>query len=274
MTVSFFLSQLFFFCNFFPAFAGVDVTVSTRPPLPPPKNGSVYVIAHRGAHLHIPENTLPAYAKAIELGVDFIEIDVRTTADSHWVSVHNSSLQSYVENDRRFISEMALKQIQSVDVGRRLGEKWQGARIPTLEEIVALCKGRCGIYMDLKSADIPKLASYMEANAMLNSVLWYVDSEEPVLAAAASKFPRCLFMPDPGPEKNLIQLFEKYRPVVVATVWEYCSATFVQTCHQHGALVFMDEDRPEDWARALAWGVDGIQTDDPERLIKFLNTKK
>jgi|GEM_PF-3563182 len=44
-----------------------------------PKNGNTYVIAHRGAHVGIPENSLPAYQKAIDLGCDFVEIDVRTT---------------------------------------------------------------------------------------------------------------------------------------------------------------------------------------------------
>ena len=43
-------------------------------PLNPPRHGGVYVIAHRGAHDDgIPENTLPAYKKAIELGADFVE---------------------------------------------------------------------------------------------------------------------------------------------------------------------------------------------------------
>jgi glycerophosphoryl diester phosphodiesterase len=274
MLVSSFLLHLFFFCNLFPAAMAFHSACPARAALPAPKHGSVYVIAHRGAHLQIPENTLPAYAKAIELGVDFIEIDVRTTADSHWVSVHNSSLQGYVENDHRHVSQLTLKEIQSLDVGKRVGEQWKETRIPTVEEIVALCKSRCGIYLDLKSADIPRLASYINAQGMMSSVLWYVDSTAPVLATAASSLPGCLFMPDPGPEKNLIQLFEVYHPAVVATVWEYCSASFVRTCHQHGALVFMDEGRPEDWAKALAWGVDGIQTDDPEGLINFLKNKK
>ena len=45
-------------------------------PLKPPRNGGVYVIAHRGAHQGPPENSLPAYQKAIDLGCDFVEVDV------------------------------------------------------------------------------------------------------------------------------------------------------------------------------------------------------
>ncbi len=59
---------------------------------PEPKNGNTYVIAHRGAHNGIPENSLAAYQKAIDLGCDFIEIDVRKSRDGKMVSVHNSTI--------------------------------------------------------------------------------------------------------------------------------------------------------------------------------------
>jgi hypothetical protein len=49
--------------------------------LPQPRHGGVYVVAHRGAHNGIPENTIAAYKAAIEMGVDFVEIDLRTTRD-------------------------------------------------------------------------------------------------------------------------------------------------------------------------------------------------
>ncbi|MCB0684956.1 MAG: hypothetical protein KDC53_00485, partial [Saprospiraceae bacterium] len=65
---------------------------SQMPRLSPPKHGETYVIAHRGAHKDAPENSLPAYQKAIDLGCDFIEIDVRSTNDSELVSIHNADI--------------------------------------------------------------------------------------------------------------------------------------------------------------------------------------
>ena len=49
--------------------------------LPKPKKGNIYVVAHRGVHNGIPENTLAAYQKAIDLRCDFVEIDIRKTKD-------------------------------------------------------------------------------------------------------------------------------------------------------------------------------------------------
>ena len=72
-----------------------------------PKNG-VYVIAHRGAHNGIPENSLAAYRKAIDLGCDFVEIDVRTTKDGKFVSIHNSRVDEYVTGVKAKVSDLIL----------------------------------------------------------------------------------------------------------------------------------------------------------------------
>jgi len=65
-------------------------------PLKPPRHGDIYVIAHRGAHNGIPENSIPAYQKAIDLGADFVEVDIRTSSDGHFISIHNSTVDAYV----------------------------------------------------------------------------------------------------------------------------------------------------------------------------------
>ena len=78
----------------------------------PPNQGGVYVIAHRGAHQRIPENTLAAYRKAIELGADFVEIDLRTTKDGEFISIHNRTVDAYtVDGTRGKVSDFTLAEI-------------------------------------------------------------------------------------------------------------------------------------------------------------------
>jgi hypothetical protein len=74
-------------------------------------------------------------------------------------------------------------------------------------------------------------------------------------------------------EKMLRKVIERFKPAVVAAVWEHFSKDFADACHAAGALVFVDEDNSESWAPALEWGADGIQTDDPEGLIAFLRAR-
>lgn len=245
------------------------------PVLSPPNHGGVYVIAHRGAHQGIPENTLAAYRKAIELGADFVEIDLRTTQDGHFVSVHNRTVDAYTQDGTSGkVRDLTLAQLKALDIGSRVDPKWKSERVPTFDEILTLCKGRIGIYLDLKDASIEQVAGTIQDFRMQRQVLWCV---APHRVAEIREFcPDCLPMPDPRSERTLPQMLKSTRPKIVAPVWNDFSSTFSEPCHQVGALVFVDEQTsdPANWEQALNWGADGIQTDAPEQLIQFLKQRQ
>lgn len=243
-------------------------------PLKPPKHGGVYVVAHRGAHFEekIPENSIPAYQKAIDIGVDFVEIDVRTTKDGHFVSVHNENVNQYVvEDHNRKVADMTLAELKQLDIGSRNGSEWKDTRIPTFEEILDLCKGKCGIYLDLKQAPVKPLIEIIKTRDMVDDVIWYADDDE--LEEIKKFSSESIIMPDPGPEEYLPELINRFHPEVIAAVWKYVSADFVKTSHDAGAIVIVDGKGPKTWKPAIEWGMDGIQTDQPAALIEFLNNK-
>lgn len=250
--------------------AVLALAANAASPMPPPKHGGIYVVAHRGAHEGIPENTLAAYRKAIELGVDYVEIDLRTTKDGRLVSVHNSTVDAYTNDATGPVRDFTLAELRAMDIGSRVGPEWRNERIPTFEEILDLCKGKCGVYLDLKDADVAQAVALIKARGMEGDVVWYADLRE--LEELAKHCPKCIPMPDPGPEALLPRVLET-KPPVVATVWKYFSATFAKTCHDAGAIVVMDESDPSCWDQALAWGVDGIQTDHPKDLVEYLDKR-
>jgi len=240
--------------------------------LHPPKHGGVYVVAHRGAHQGIPENSLPAYQKAIDLGADFVEIDVRTTKDGKFVSMHNSSVDSYVEGASGKVRDFSLAELRQLDIGSRVGPEWQGTRIPTFEEILDLCHGKIGIYLDLKDAPIAPLIDIIKSRGMERDILWCLGGFRE-LDQVQRLCPECILMPDPDAERNLVEIIARYKPMVVAPVWSDFSKSLVETCHAANALVIVDERDRDSWAQALEWGVDGIQTDYPAELIAYLEKR-
>lgn len=241
--------------------------------LKPPKHGGVYVVAHRGAHRGIPENTLAAYRKAIDLGVDFVEIDVRTTKDGRFVSIHNADVDDYVaDGTTGKVRDFTLEALRRLDIGSRIGPEWKGQKIPTVEEILDLCRGRCGIYLDLKDAPVGPLVEAVRQRGMERDVLWYANPDE--IRQIRQLCPDCIGMPDPGPEKNLPQLIEDLRPRVIAATWRHFSRDFAETCHAARAIVIVDESWFRSWRRAVARHADGIQTNHPEELIRFLKKRK
>ncbi len=241
--------------------------------LKPPNNGGIYVVAHRGAHQGIPENSLAAYQKAINLGVDFVEVDIRTTKDGEFVSIHNRAIDAYVPGKTGAVKDLTLAELKALDIGKRIGPEWEDTRIPTFEEILNLCKGKCGIYLDLKAAPIPSLVALIKEKGMVNSVIWCLaDYEE--MSELNKTCPECILMPDPGDLDEFAKILSEFRPIVVAPVWRELSKELINMSHEAGALVIVDEQDKESWTQALEWGVNGIQTDHPGELIKYLTTNK
>jgi len=242
----------------------------------PKAKNRVYVIAHRGAHIGIPENSLAAYQKAIDLRCDFVEIDVRTTKDGKFVSVHNSTIDDYVKGATGKVKDLTLAQLEALDIGSRVGPEWKNTRIPTFEQILKLCQGKIGIYLDLKDAPVPDLMKLIKKYHMERDVIWYIPSRYLMQMKNEKKaFGKSFPMPDPGPEKNLEKVLTKLKPAVIATDMGVLSRSFVEKAHQKNAKVFVDEDKgtEAEWNEILSWKTDGIQTNDPGKLIQFLKNK-
>jgi glycerophosphoryl diester phosphodiesterase len=255
-------------CALFAACLVARSLAGDEPLLPAPNQGGVYVIAHRGAHQGIPENTLAAYRRAIDLGCDFVEVDLRTTSDGEIVSIHNATVDAYTKDARGPVKNFTLAQLKALDIGSRVDPKWKDERIPTFREILELCRDKIGVYVDMKDVRAADAVKLVQEFDMERRCVWYGGPNDLKDVKAAS--PKCRLMPDPGPAIFLPAVLEQWRPKVVASVQKFCTEDFVQKCHDAGALVFVDEKTPDDWERFLAWKVDGIQTDHPEQLVERL----
>ncbi|HET7558999.1 MAG TPA: glycerophosphodiester phosphodiesterase family protein, partial [Limnochordia bacterium] len=88
------------------------------------------VVGHRGAAGLVPENTIPSWERAIALGCDFIECDVRVTRDGELVIMHDAKIDRTTSGTGA-VAELTLVEIRAVDAGN-------GERVPTLSEFLDL----------------------------------------------------------------------------------------------------------------------------------------
>jgi len=107
------------------------------------------VIAHRGASADAPENTLAALELAIEQGADWVEIDVQETRDGEVVVIHDSDLKKIGGSGLK-VYESSLPDLQNVDIGSWMDPSFSDQRIPTLLQVLALCKNRIKVVIELK----------------------------------------------------------------------------------------------------------------------------
>jgi len=110
-------------------------------------------IAHRGASGLAPENTLAAFSKALEIGVDAVELDVHATKDRKVVVIHDSTLDRTTDVKGR-VSELTLAEILKAKAGIRFGKEFSQEKIPTLNESLDLIKDNAITVVEIKQQDI------------------------------------------------------------------------------------------------------------------------
>ncbi len=109
-----------------------------------------FIIAHRGASYHAPENTLAAFRAAYEQGADGIETDVQLTGDGRLVTHHNYIIEGCSAGSGA-IARMSLAELKECDVGAYRGAEWAGERIPTLDECLEATKAFSFVDLELKA---------------------------------------------------------------------------------------------------------------------------
>ncbi|MGW6458089.1 glycerophosphodiester phosphodiesterase [Streptomyces sp. NPDC055078] len=105
------------------------------------RGGDPLVIAHRGASAYAPENTLAAVDLADDMGFSWVENDVQRTKDGELVVMHDDALARTTDVEQRFperapwkVKDFTAAEIATLDAGSWFGEKWAGARVPTLKQ--------------------------------------------------------------------------------------------------------------------------------------------
>ena len=115
------------------------------------------VTAHRGYSAAAPENTLPAFQLAIDQGCEWAELDVQMTRDGVVMVTHDTSLRRCTGRNEN-IYDLTYNEVRKLDAGRWFGQKYTGAKVPTLEEVLDLCKGKIQLNIEIKpNAATPEL---------------------------------------------------------------------------------------------------------------------
>ena len=118
------------------------------------KNEEFEIIAHKGASGVAPENTLAAFQKALDIGVDMVELDVRQTKDEQIVVFHDQTLQR-TTNGNGNIHDFALAELQQLDAGSWFDPAFSDQTIPTIKEVLDLIDGKCKVLIEIKHMDHP-----------------------------------------------------------------------------------------------------------------------
>jgi glycerophosphoryl diester phosphodiesterase len=230
------------------------------------------IIAHRGASLYAPENTLPAFQLAILQGADAIELDVKLSADGQVVVIHDQTIDRTTGEHGR-VRELSLEVLQSLDAGSHFDIVFQGAQIPTLAEVFDNIGQRSFLNIELTNYDkitdnLPeKVADLINSHNLRHRIL--LSSSNPIALVRIYHLLRevpigLLTLPGKGGAwaRSFIGKLIPYSSL-------HCDQSDVTTklvsrTQAIGKKLFAyTVNREEDIYRMFTMGVDGIFTGDP-----------
>jgi glycerophosphoryl diester phosphodiesterase len=133
------------------------------------------IIAHRGASGSAPENTLAAVSMALDEGADWVEIDVQESDDGEVVVLHDSDLKRVAGIDLK-IWDATKAELADIDIGSWFSPSFSDQRVPTLREVLELCRNRAGVIIELKyyghNVQLEqRVAAIIEATGMADDIM-------------------------------------------------------------------------------------------------------
>jgi len=231
---------------------------------------TILACAHRGEHRRHPENSLPAIQAAIDAGLDFVELDVRTTADGQLVLMHDRTVDRMTDG-KGPVASMTLAEIRKLDLGARFPGQFPGLRVPTFDEALQLAKGRIGIYIDTKDATAKDLVAAIDRHDMGTQVIFFSDYPD-FLKQISDLRPDWALMPEAFNAQNVRTLAALLHPKFLGFDQRDFDKPTVAAAKTANTSIFADRQTEAQWREAIEMGAAGIQTDYPEELMAFLRT--
>ncbi|HNX07001.1 MAG TPA: glycerophosphodiester phosphodiesterase family protein [Bacteroidales bacterium] len=236
------------------------------------------VVAHRGGSHCAPENTMAAFQQAMELGVDRIELDVQQSKDGVVLVMHDEKINR-TTNGKGVISDMNYAQLKDVDAGSKFSKDFSNEKIPLLDEVLHLVNGQCELLVEIKNPgninkglekNVADLIQQHQALAWCNVQSFEYESlyclhkinGQITLGLLLDK-PKMDTLKKSAANTSFISEININR--------RYASVAMIDLIHQMDKKVFVwTVNKPDEMARLIKKGVDGIITDDPKTLKTLL----
>jgi glycerophosphoryl diester phosphodiesterase len=217
-------------------------------------------IGHRGARAYEPENTLLSFKKALEIGVNAVEFDVRKTKDKQLVVIHDSDVKRTTDGEG-LVSELTVKEIK--ELSTRKGEK-----IPTLKEALDFLDKKVKIIIELKEAGFEEevLSVIYEKGLQKNVIV--ISLIEKALRKVRDLDKQIetglVYVKHQNPLRTALELKASY----ILPLFRFTHTKNIKKAHENNLKVIVwTINTHEEVAEFLKKGVDGIASDKPDILI-------
>ena len=224
------------------------------------------VIAYRGVSSLAPQNTLPAFQLGIDMGVDYLELDVQKSSDDSLMVIHDATVNA-TTNGTGNVNSKTYLQLKALDAGSWFSPAFTGEQIPTLYEVLSLARGKAKVCVELKAANIEAVAvSMIEDLGMVDDVVIFsFDLNQLYTIKALNNNLKVCYLNNPITITDINDLWLIGGEIVGSDASGFDEILYAQNLDiQFWKWTINNTD---DMLYALSKGVDGIITDNPQDLL-------
>jgi len=216
------------------------------------------IVCHKGANEYAPENTYAAAQLCIDWGMDYVEIDVITSADGALYILHGPELDR-TTNGMGPIAAMTSEEIDKLDAGSWFAAEFAGEKVPKLEPFLRWIKGKAKVFLDVKAADHKQLIDLIYDVGLENDCFFW-SGKSRWARAFRELAPELQLKINVENVEDVIEAHETYRANIVEVSLDNMSRELVDACRQRGIkiMIYHTKKEPEAFREALRWKVDMI----------------
>ena len=233
------------------------------------KTPAVGVAVHRAANEFAPENTLAAMQIALDLEVDYIEMDVRQTKDGKSLILHDGNLNR-TTNGKGPLRDLNFDEARVLSAGSWFDPFFAEEKIPTLEESCALLAEhnekawhKTYFYVDCKEINAKVLIDYLTKYYLLEGSVFYINQAEQI-DQIRDLAPKAKILPGLRSGKDLDKMADTQHPYALDVNWKDLSKELIDSAHAKGVKIFSDgfggDMNVESYVKAIQAGIDVIST--------------
>ncbi len=216
---------------------------------------AIEIVCHKGANTVAPENTYAAAQRCLDWGMDYVEVDVRTSADGLFYLLHDPTLER-TTTGQGYLHERASAYLDELDAGSWFHADFADQRLPRLEPFLRWIKGRAKIFFDVKAADPQQLIDLVYATGFERDCFFWSGSDlwAKELRALA---PELALKLNVRTVADVQRVYDEFRADIVEVGLKDVTQALLDACRARNikVMIYHQSADPVAFRQIIDWGV-------------------
>lgn len=232
----------------------------------------IEIVCHKGANEYAPENTYAAAQLCLDWGVDYVEVDVRTSQDGVFYLMHDATVDR-TTNGQGVLADLPAAELDRLDAGSWFHPRFAEQRVPRLADFLRWIKGKAKVYLDVKAADPQALLALLAEVGMTEEVFCWSSSHVWALELRALA-PQVALKINVKSVEEVVRAQEIYRANLIEVGLAHMSETLRAACRNRDikVMIYQQEKDPVAFRAVLDWEADLINLNHADAFLEVMRT--